>query len=116
MVELVRCPLTLEEAAEALGICKRSLTTWLGKFPYYERRGVKKVFYEEHVLALRKAIHSCSESGPILKPASGKLAAPSGTKELEQARARQIERQRKILRGHMSVNTGNVVPMVNETR
>ena len=109
-------PLTLEEAAEALGICKRSLTTWLGKFPYYERRGVKKLFYQEHIDALREAIDRCSRSKPTLKPASGKLAAPSGTKELEQARARQIERQRKILRGHMSGNTGNVVQMVSETR
>ena len=108
-------PLTLEEAAEALGICKRSLTTWLGKFPYYERRGVKKVFYGEHILALRKAIHSCSESGPTLKPAFSKLAAPSGASVLERARRHATEKRRKILRGHMSGNIGNVVPLGNRT-
>lgn len=67
-------PLTLQQAAKELGICKRSLTTWLGQFPYYERRGIRKVFYRKHIDALREAIDRCSRSQPTLQPASGKLA------------------------------------------
>ncbi len=102
-------PLDMSAAADELGICKRSLTTYLHEFPYYERRGSRKVFYQEHIDALREAIDKCSRSKPILKPASGKLAAPSGAKELEQARARQTAKRRRKLQRQPSGNTGNVV-------
>ena len=102
-------PLTLDQAADELGICRRSLTTWLVKFPYYERRGIKKVFYLEHIDALREAINRCSRSAPIQIQASSKLQAPSGAKELEQARAHVTERRRRLLRAQSKGSTGNVV-------
>ena len=102
-------PLNMKAAADALGICKRSLTAYVKDFEYYERRGSRKLFYPEHIDALREAIHRCSESKPIMKPASGKSAAPSGAKELEQARARQIAKRRRKLQRQPSENTGNVV-------
>ena len=92
-------PVTLSQAAKKLGICRRSLTAWLVEFPYYERRGVRKVFYPEHIDALREAIDRCSRSAPIQIQASSKLQAPSGAKELEQARAHVTERRRRLLRG-----------------
>ncbi len=104
-------PLNMAEAADELGICKRSLTTWLGQFPYYDRRGSRKVFYQEHIDALREAIDKCSRSKPTMKPASGKLAAPSGAKELEQARGRQTAKRRRKLQRQPSGNTGNVVQL-----
>ncbi len=104
-------PLTLAEAADALGICKRSLTTWLGEYPYYERRGSRKVFYQEHIDALREAIDRCSRSQPTLKPASGKSQAPSGASVLERARRRATEKRRRVLQRRSNANTGNVVPL-----
>ena len=90
-------PLTLDQAAKELGICRRSLTAWLDKFPYCERRGIRKVFYPEHIDALREAIDRCSRSQPILKPASFRLAGPSneGAKELERARAHLTEKRKR---------------------
>ncbi len=109
-------PLTLAEAAEALGVCRRSLTTWLGEYPYYERRGVRKLFYPEHIDALREAIDKCSRSKPTLKPASGKLAAPSGASVLERARRRATEKRRRVLRVQSKGNTGNVVRLESGKR
>jgi predicted GIY-YIG superfamily endonuclease len=55
----VNPPLDISGAAEALGVCRRSLeyaleSPDLGMF--YELRGRKKVFYPEHILALKKII------------------------------------------------------------
>ena len=45
-------PLTMNQAAVALGVSRRTLTESLKRLPYYELRGVKKVFYPEHIDAL----------------------------------------------------------------
>ena len=102
-------PLNMKAAAVALGICKRSLTAYVQDFEYYERRGSRKVFYQEHIDALREAIDRCSESKPIVKPASGKSAAPSGAGVLERARRHATEKRRRVLQRQSSANTGNVV-------
>ncbi len=104
-------PLKMAEAADALGICKRSLTTYVQDFEYYEQRGARKVFYPEHIMALREAIDKCSKSKPILQPASGKLAAPSGASVLERARRRATEKRRRGLQRQSNANTGSVVPL-----
>ena len=109
-------PLTMKGAADELGICKRSLTVYVQDFPYYERRGSRKVFYPEHLDALREAIDRCSRSQPILKPASGKLAAPSGAGVLERARRRATEKRRRVLQRQSKGNTGNVVPLASGKR
>ena len=109
-------PLNMAEAADALGICKRSLTAYVQDFPYYERRGIRKLFYQEHIDALREAIDRCSRSKPILKPASGKLAALSGASVLERARRRATEKRRRVLQRQSSANTGNVVPLESRER
>ena len=48
----------MNEAAESLGISRRTLSDWLKRAPYYELRGRKKVFYPEHIMSLRKEISS----------------------------------------------------------
>ena len=109
-------PLNMAGAADALGICKRSLTAYVQDFPYYERRGSRKVFYQEHIDALREAIHSCSRSGHILSREFNKLAAPSGASVLERARRRATEKRRRVLQRQSSANTGNVVPLESRER
>ena len=53
-------PLSMNEAAAALGISRRTLTDTLARLPFYELRGAKKVFYPEHIAALRREMHQCA--------------------------------------------------------
>lgn len=53
-------PLTMDAAARALGICRRTLTESLKTLPYYDQRGTKKVFYPEHIDALRNGLNKCA--------------------------------------------------------
>ncbi len=39
-------PLNMDEAARALGICRRSLTETIKSCPEYETRGNKKIFIQ----------------------------------------------------------------------
>ena len=56
----IAAPLDMDGAALALGVSRRTLTESLKTLPYYERRGVKKVFYPEHIAALRRGMHECA--------------------------------------------------------
>src|SRR5687767_11554839 len=47
-------PVDMHGASLVLGISRRSLVELLKKYPVYERRGSKKVFYPEHIEALRE--------------------------------------------------------------
>lgn len=53
-------PLTMDGAARVLGICRRTLTESLKALPYYDQRGSKKVFYPEHIDALRNGLNKCA--------------------------------------------------------
>ena len=53
--EWAEIPLTMDQAAVALGVSKRALTDMLRDYPYFESRGRKKVFYSEHIQQLRAA-------------------------------------------------------------
>lgn len=53
-------PLDMQGAAEALGISRRTLVDALKDLPHYELRGRKKVFYPEHISALRRGMHRCA--------------------------------------------------------
>ena len=52
-------PLDAGGAANALGISKRTLDEALKSWPYFERRGRKRVFYPEHIELLRKEMNEC---------------------------------------------------------
>lgn len=64
-------PVGMDEAAAMLGISRRTLTDALKTLPFYELRGRVKVFYPEHIDALRKGMHRCacqsdgSKAGPM---------------------------------------------------
>lgn len=104
-------PVDIHGAAKVLGVSVRFLSDILKDHPYYETRGRgKKVFYPEHLNALR-SIEWDSPSKPIRKQGSSRLAAPSGASELERARARATEQRQKRLRKPSSATTGKVVPM-----
>lgn len=84
----------MDEAAIVLGICKRTLTDMLKDHPHYELRGrVKKVFYPEHIMQLRKAKWRLAPD--LGRVVSTVLSAPSGARELERARARVAAKQRR---------------------
>lgn len=52
-------PLDINGAAAVLGVSRRTLTDAIQAMPHYELRGRKKVFYPEHIAALRKDMHEC---------------------------------------------------------
>ena len=52
-------PLDMNGAARALGISRRTLSDWLPRAPFFEWRGRKRVFYPEHIEALRRGINKC---------------------------------------------------------
>lgn len=53
-------PISMDEAAEHLGVSKTTLTKAIKRLPYYELRGRKKVFYPEHIAQLRQGMHECA--------------------------------------------------------
>ena len=49
-------PVDINGAATVLGVSRRYFVDLLKVHPHYERRGTKKVFYPEHITALREAL------------------------------------------------------------
>lgn len=73
-------PLSMDEAALALGVSRRFLTESLKGLPFYELRGPKKVFYPEHISALRREMHRCAlkSSGETVGPMPAALVPMAG--------------------------------------
>jgi hypothetical protein len=63
-------PLGMDDAAKALGISRRTLCSALKSMKHFESRGSKKVFYPEHIAALRREMHECAckSNGPMDGP------------------------------------------------
>jgi len=74
----------MDAAALLLGISRRFLVDVIKRYPHYEPRGSKKVFYPEHIRLLREAL-KCQNSDPNegRKTASGTLLEPSTESVLE---------------------------------
>ena len=51
-------PVDMEGAAALLGIARRTLVDVIRDHPHYEPRGTRKVFYPEHIAALKLAIET----------------------------------------------------------
>jgi len=82
-------PLDIHGAAEAIGVCKRSLDGFLAKHKdkaLYRRRGSKRVFYPEHIREIDRLWHS--DSIATESPASGKSGELSKGSASERVRAR----------------------------
>src|SRR5690606_35060011 len=69
-------PVDMDGAAVLLGVSRRYLVDVLRKHPHYERRGVKKVFYPEHISQLRAAL--CAPSHTAVKGSSSSSSTGSG--------------------------------------
>ena len=68
-------PITIKQAAGALGISRASLDVALKvtsalEGVHYELRGNRKVFYREHILEMRKVLTQCTLKSPhgLAKP------------------------------------------------
>ncbi len=58
-------PIGMDDAARAIGVCRRLLSDILARHPHYETRGRtgrKKVFYPEHIDRIREALR-CEKTG-----------------------------------------------------
>ncbi len=58
-------PIGMDDAARAIGVCRRLLSDILARHPHYETRGRtgrKKVFYPEHIDRIREALQ-CEKTG-----------------------------------------------------
>ena len=80
-------PLNMGEAARVLGMSRRKLSDEIRTHPYYERRGTRKVFYPEHIDALRREISQCQVSGSLKEAASTTPPEPLPGSALEEALA-----------------------------
>lgn len=66
-------PVDMDEAAILLGISRRFLVDVIAEAPHYERRGVRKVFYPEHIALLREAIACQTSSSKPVKASTTPL-------------------------------------------
>lgn len=79
-------PIGMDDAATVLGVSRRYLVDVLRDHPHFERRGVKKVFYPEHISRLREALH---QQGAVEAPDRSPQAAldPVADRDFERAMA-----------------------------
>lgn len=105
-------PVDMDGAAALLGIARRTLVDVLRDHPHYERRGVKKVFYPEHIGLLREAI-SCAAEGSKsdASMASGTRSGPSPVSAFEKALALATKPKRKNSGHSARRGRGNVIAM-----
>lgn len=100
-------PLDMNGAAEALGVCRRTLTDILSRFPLFESRGRKKVFYREHIEGLREALR-CEKIGSRSgeKAGAGKLTSRSKVTDFAAALASVTAAKRTSRETPQSGSTG----------
>lgn len=106
-------PLTRQQAAEVLGIAPRTLTDKLRKWPYFEKRGNRQVFYPEHIARLREEL-SCQDSRSTSEAASGTSLEPLLEAAFDKALALATEGQQKNCARSSKRGSGNVIPMAKK--
>lgn len=106
-------PVDMAGCALVLGISRRTLVDVLKKHPHYERRGTKKVFYPQHVDALREAL-ACPISSSNRAKASGTPLAPLPESAFDKAWALATKREPKNSRRSSKHGNGNVIPMATQ--
>src|SRR4051812_10489288 len=80
-------PLDMEGAASVLGVSRRTLVEVLKKHQHFERRGLRKVFYPEHIEALREGMKQCLASKHSADTVSSMRSVPSPGNAYEKALA-----------------------------
>lgn len=106
-------PVDMDDAATLLGISRRFLVDVIAKHPHYERRGVRKVFYPEHIALLREKI-SCPTSPSSPAKEFGTPLAPSTESVYEKALALATGPLRKNNVRSSKPASGNVIAMVKQ--
>lgn len=101
-------PVGMDEAAILLGISRRFLVDVIAKHQHYERRGVRKVFYPEHINRLRLIIAPPAPSTPLEAVQMFVAANVSGSAlaEFEQFLASPFTGQVYVLRCNDRVKIG----------
>lgn len=112
-------PVDMDGAAVLLGISRRYLVDVLRKHPYYEPRGVKKVFYPEHITRLRDAL--CAQNLTEAKAlssgqsmASGMSPEPLPETAYEKALALATKSKPKSSRPTTKASYGNVISLAKK--
>ena len=106
-------PLDRYGAAAALGISTRTLTDAVKRWPYYERRGRKQVFYPEHIDQLREAFQ-CQTSGSTSATEYGKSLEPSPVTAFDKALAAVTKAKQKSCGPTSKPGSGSVIPMARK--
>lgn len=107
-------PVDMAGAAALLGISKRTLVDVLKVHQHYERRGVRKVFYPEHIEALREGLKQCRDSLSKSGAASFTPLDPLPASAFDKALALATRPLPKNSRPSSRRASGNVVPMAND--
>lgn len=103
-------PVDMEGAALLLGVSRRYLVDVIAAHPHYERRGVRKVFYPEHIALLREAL-KCPVSESNGATASPTPLEPSTESAFDAAlRLATIKPQKSNARSTKPAS-GNVIRM-----
>lgn len=103
-------PVEMEGAAILLGISRRLLVDVIKNYPHYERRGVKKVFYPEHIAALREDL-KCQGSSRSIGKEFSMQSAPSAVSVYEKALALATSVKRPNSAPSTKLFSGSVVLM-----
>lgn len=107
-------PIDMNGAAHVLGVGRRFLVDAIKRYPHYERRGSKKVFYPEHIALLREALSCQTISKSKTGTASGTPLAPSVESAFDKALALATEKEPKNSRQTSRRGRGNVIPMAKK--
>jgi hypothetical protein len=114
-------PVDMEGAAALLGIARRTLVDVIRHNPHYEKRGVKKVFYPEHIALLREAI-LCQKGALVARDSALNSATVGYGKRLEALPENAFERALALATKPKPSNSkptskrgsGNVIPMAKK--
>jgi hypothetical protein len=112
-------PVDMDGAAALLGIARRTLVDVLRDHPHFEPRGVKKVFYPEHIAQLREALCAPSHTpakDSSLNPsrASGTSLGPLPESVFERALALATKKPRSSSRQTSKRSSGNVISLAKK--
>lgn len=104
-------PVDMDGAALLLGISRRTLVDRIRDGKHYERRGNRKVFYPEHIAALREVIDQCQGSDSSAAEAFGTPPAALPDSAYERALALATRRKPPSSARTTKRSSGNVIPM-----
>src|SRR5262245_10746812 len=106
-------PLTMDGAAAVLGVCRRTLVEIIKRYPHFEPRGTRKVFYPEHIEALREDLRKWRGSNLPCAQGFTTPSAPLPGSAYERAFALAAKDKPRNSVRNMKRGSGNVIPMAS---